>query len=321
MNIPTLSTVRLILQPLGQDCAALYEQFYTDPIASKEYGGPLTRAAARARLMQDLGSWYLQGFGVWALFQRDTAQLVGVCGFWQGLDWPIELTWWLLPHARGQGLAQEASRAALSHAYAGFGWQAVQTYMHDDNAPARALALRLGGQIVERKQFPDGMARDIFHLPNPANSASAQHRARLPFSVQRLDHLVLRVQDLARAIAFYEQVLGCHVVRRRDDLGLIHLRAGASMIDLISIDGFLGQKGGAAPGSAARNMDHFCLRIEPFDEAGLLAHLAQHQITPIGPAESNFGAEGDGLSLYIPDPDGNLIELKGPATPFQVAGE
>ena len=135
----------------------------------------------------------------------------------------------------------------------------------------------------------------------------------MPFAVQRLDHVVLRVRDLDIAEAFYRDVLGCEVVRRRDDLGLRHLRAGASMIDLVSVDGKLGKRGGSAAGSEGRNLDHLCLRIEPFDEAGIVRHLAQHDIAPHGPATSNFGAEGDGLSLYFDDPDGNSIELKGPS--------
>lgn len=145
------------------------------------------------------------------------------------------------------------------------------------------------------------------------SASAAATAANPPFSVQRLDHLVLRVTDLARSITFYAEVLGCHVVRRRDDLGLIHLRAGASMIDLVAVDGRLGQSGGAAAGASGRNLDHFCLRIEPFDEAALLAHLARYQIAPLGPAEENFGSEGEGLSLYLRDPDGNLIEVKGAA--------
>lgn len=134
-----------------------------------------------------------------------------------------------------------------------------------------------------------------------------------PFSVQRIDHVVLRVRDLARSVAFYREVLGCHVVREREHLGLVHLRAGTSMIDLVGIDGKLGARGGAAAGSEGRNVDHLCLRIEPFDESALVAHLAAAGITPEGPAEVNFGAEGDGLSLYVRDPDGNTIELKGPS--------
>lgn len=135
----------------------------------------------------------------------------------------------------------------------------------------------------------------------------------LPFSVQRIDHVVFRVRDLPRSIAFYQSVLGCEVVRQREHLGLVHLRAGASMIDLVGVDGALGARGGDAPGEGARNVDHLCLRVEPFDEAGIVAHLHRHGLAPLGAAEVNFGAEGDGLSLYFADPDGNVIELKGPA--------
>ncbi len=134
-----------------------------------------------------------------------------------------------------------------------------------------------------------------------------------PFSVQRIDHVVFRVRDLRRSIAFYGAVLGCEVVRQRGDLGLVHLRAGASMIDLVNVDGPLGARGGEAPGQGARNVDHLCLRIEPFDEKGIVAHLHRHELAPLGAAEVNFGAEGDGPSLYFTDPDGNVIELKGPA--------
>ena len=132
-----------------------------------------------------------------------------------------------------------------------------------------------------------------------------------PFAVQRIDHIVLRVRDLDRAETFYRDLLGCEVVRRRDDLGLRHLRAGASMIDLVSVDGKLGARGGAAPGIEARNVDHVCLRIEPFDATAIIDHLAAHGLEPHAPASNNFGAEGDGPSLYFDDPDGNTIELKG----------
>lgn len=135
------------------------------------------------------------------------------------------------------------------------------------------------------------------------------------FHILRLDHVVLRVADLERSMAFYATVLGCAVVRRRDDLGLVHLRAGVSMIDLVSIDGPLGRKGGRAAGVEGRNVDHLCLRIEPFDGAALQKHLADWGVQPQGPVRVNFGAEGDGPSLYFHDPDGNAIELKGPATP------
>jgi len=132
--------------------------------------------------------------------------------------------------------------------------------------------------------------------------------------VLRLDHVVLRVADTERSVAFYARALGCTVVRRRDDLGLVHLRAGASMIDLVAVHGPLGRKGGAAAGTEGRNVDHVCLRVEPFDEPALVQHLVAMGAAPLAPATTNFGAEGNGPSLYFHDPDGNTIELKGAAT-------
>lgn len=136
-----------------------------------------------------------------------------------------------------------------------------------------------------------------------------------PFAVERIDHLVFRVRDLDASIAFYDAVLGCSVERRRPDLGLVHLRAGASMVDLVAIDGPLGRVGGAGPATEGRNVDHLCLRVEPFDERAIVRHLSACGVEPRGAASMNFGAEGNGLSLYLADPDGNVIELKGPANP------
>jgi catechol 2,3-dioxygenase-like lactoylglutathione lyase family enzyme len=133
----------------------------------------------------------------------------------------------------------------------------------------------------------------------------------IPFAVRQLDHVVFRVRNLAHSIAFYQRVLGCQVVKERPDLGLVHLRAGSSMIDLVSIDGTLGKRGGAAPQSDGRNVDHVCLHIDPFDAGALEKHLQRCGIAASGPVAVNFGAAGDGPSLYIRDPDGNVIELKG----------
>ncbi|AGU47259.1 putative glyoxalase domain-containing dioxygenase [Variovorax paradoxus B4] len=135
----------------------------------------------------------------------------------------------------------------------------------------------------------------------------------LPFSVLRIDHVVLRVKDIVQSIAFYRDVLGCQVEKRRDDLGLVHLRAGSSLIDLVTHDGPLGRQGGALAGKEGRNVDHLCLRIEPFDEAAIRALMARHGVPVHGEVQNNFGAEGNGPSIYIADPDGNGVELKGPA--------
>lgn len=135
-----------------------------------------------------------------------------------------------------------------------------------------------------------------------------------PIRVREIDHLVLRVADPVRMIAFYRDVLGCAIARRQDEIGLIQLAAGRSLIDLVDVAGKLGRMGGAAPGPEGRNLDHLCLRVEPFDEAAIRAHLARHGVVA-GETASRFGAEGEGPSIYISDPEGNTVELKGPPAP------
>ena len=169
MSIATLETPRLRLIPLTTGCADAYERFYTDEQASKAYGGPISAAAAWTRLCADLGAWHLLGFGVWAVQRRVEGDVVGTCGFWQGKGWPRELTWWLLPQARGLGLAKEASIATVAHAYRVFGWPEVQTYMNDGNVTARRPVLSLGGVRVARQAFPDGLDRDVFRIPMPTD--------------------------------------------------------------------------------------------------------------------------------------------------------
>lgn len=128
-----------------------------------------------------------------------------------------------------------------------------------------------------------------------------------------LDHVVLRVTDLDRARDFYCKVLGCRVEVFQRKIGLLQLRAGDSLIDLVPVDGVLGRQGGAPPGAEGRNMDHFCLRVKPFDAGAILAHVRAHGVDP-GKVEQRYGAEGMGPSIYLRDPDGNVVELKGPAT-------
>jgi glyoxylase I family protein len=130
-----------------------------------------------------------------------------------------------------------------------------------------------------------------------------------PFAVKGIDHIVLRVRALPGALVFYRDVLGCSVEREQPELGLTQLRAGRSLIDLVTLDGPLG-RAPAAPGAGGPNVDHFCLALAPFSEADLSAWLAAHGVEVSAPA-SRYGAEGEGRSLYIEDPDGNRIELKG----------
>ena len=168
MHIPTLETERLTLRAPATEDFPLYRDFYADPEASAFYGGPLAPGAAWRKLAFDIGHWTLRGHGMWTLVERETGSPLGGCGIVWPEGWPRhELTWWIVPAARRRGYALEASRAALTWAYDRLGRDRLETHMNDDNAPARALAERLGGKVVDRLEFPDGVARDIYMLPRP----------------------------------------------------------------------------------------------------------------------------------------------------------
>ena len=129
-------------------------------------------------------------------------------------------------------------------------------------------------------------------------------------TIQAIDHVVLRVVDLNRTASFYIDVLGARWEKKQTHIGLYQLRVGTALIDLLPVDEKLGAMGGAAPGKEGRNVDHVCYRVLPWDGEAILAHLAKHGIS--GEIVSRYGAEGDGPSIYLADPEGNNLELKGP---------
>ena len=125
--------------------------------------------------------------------------------------------------------------------------------------------------------------------------------------VRGIDHLVLRVRDLAAMERFYVEVLGLTVERRQDRIGLVQLRAGAQLIDLVDAKGMLG---GPEPTDAGRNLDHLCLNLDDFDLAAVIAHLTAHGVA-VGESGRRYGAGGFGVSVYLTDPEGNGLELRG----------
>lgn len=135
------------------------------------------------------------------------------------------------------------------------------------------------------------------------------------FTIAGIDHIVLRVVDLDKMLRFYIDTLGCTLEKVQESIGLYQLRAGRSLIDLIPIDGPLGKQGGAAPEKEGRNLEHFCLRIDMpgggFDGDALIRHLKGKGVEP-GEVASRYGADGQGPSIYVSDPEGNVVELKGP---------
>lgn len=201
-------------------------------------------------------------------------------------------------------------------------WGLVWQVVDDEGLTARArqLAQQLARpdpallaevkQLVHREQLGDfgaALAREAAVHQRLHAGATAAPAIR----PREIDHLVLRVLDLDRMLGFYCGALGCTVERRQDAIGLVQLRAGHSLIDLVPVEGELGRAGGAAPGREGRNLDHFCLRVEPFDEAAIRQALQAHG-AEAGPLEQRNGAEGEGPSIYVTDPEGNVVELKGP---------
>jgi glyoxylase I family protein len=128
-----------------------------------------------------------------------------------------------------------------------------------------------------------------------------------------IDHVVLRVADRERALGFYCGVLGLSVEREQPELGLTQLRAGRSLIDLVTTDGVLGRRDSGSAAKIGAGVDHIALEVGPLDESAVQAHFGHHGVDVVE-AGLRYGARGEGLSLYVRDPDGNKIELKGPPT-------
>ena len=131
----------------------------------------------------------------------------------------------------------------------------------------------------------------------------------IPYHTKGLDHVVLRAGDIDVMLEFYRDVLGLPVAKHNETLGLWHLQAGDSMIDLININGPLGRDG-LLPSTKAQNGDHLALKITPFDSDALRAYFEAHGVE-VGPDRIRFGANGDGPSIHLRDPEGNGVELKG----------
>lgn len=166
LAIPLIETDRILLRGPQLEDFPVYRDFYADAEASSFYGGPLEPALAWRRMASDLGHWVLKGYGMWSIIEQGSGEMIGGCGLVWPDTWPrCELTWWVIPKARRNGYALEASQAIIAHAYDEWNWPEVETHMDDNNQAAQSLANKLGGKIIAREAFPDGQERDIYLLP------------------------------------------------------------------------------------------------------------------------------------------------------------
>jgi glyoxylase I family protein len=151
-----------------------------------------------------------------------------------------------------------------------------------------------------------GGIKPRFHSPRPRSTIAAFPSGAITmpneFKVAELDHVVLRCVDEKRALDFYTRELGLIEERRLDAIGLIQLRAGSSLVDLVPAS--------HARAEDAPNMDHFCLGIDADDMAAVAASLRARGIDVLGEPAMRYGARGNGLSVYIHDSEGNVVELK-----------
>ena len=130
------------------------------------------------------------------------------------------------------------------------------------------------------------------------------------FEIAGIDHIVLRTTKLNEMLDFYDGILGCKIERETSkETGLTQLRAGTALIDLVVVDSRLGRSGGGAPTLTENNMDHFCLQLMPISESAIRDHLLSHGIE-VGEFDDRYGAQGYGNSVYIKDPEGNVVELR-----------
>lgn len=164
---PVLETERLTLRAPGPEDLPAYRAFYdVSDMREGGYRGGRSRKEIVEIHASDIAHWHDKGFGMFLLRMKGLDTVLGGAGIKHPNDWTShELTWWLMPEARGKGIASEASREIIRWACDVLGWLSVETHMRDGNLPARRLAERLGGRIDRRVTFPDGVVRDVFVLP------------------------------------------------------------------------------------------------------------------------------------------------------------
>jgi len=131
-----------------------------------------------------------------------------------------------------------------------------------------------------------------------------------PINIRQIDHVVIRVVDLDHMTTWYCDVLGCKLERGPGDYRIAQLRAGNSLIDLVDVHGQFGRKAGAPPDHSAPNVDHVCLQVDPWNSEKIESQLKKHGVQ-FGEIQDRYGATGSGPSMYLKDPEGNTIELKG----------
>jgi glyoxylase I family protein len=130
-----------------------------------------------------------------------------------------------------------------------------------------------------------------------------------PFALKGIEHVLLLVNGMDSALAFYQDVLGARLESRITRYAMAELRAGASHIDLVDTSALEGAWA-RPPVDGGRNVDHLAVRLDSCEASAVRRHLAACG-TEIVEERTNEEPDGESLSFYVRDPSGNLVELMG----------
>lgn len=177
--MPELMTARLQLRPPDATDFDAWSALMADPESARYIGGVQPRAAAWRGFLTMVGSWQIQGFGMFSVIERDSGRWVGRIGPWQPEGWPgTEVGWGLLSTFQGRGYAHEAAIACIDWAFDTLGWSEVIHCIDPANLPSQKLALRLGASNRGPGRLPPpfenapvdiwGQSRDQWRARRPA---------------------------------------------------------------------------------------------------------------------------------------------------------
>ncbi len=127
--------------------------------------------------------------------------------------------------------------------------------------------------------------------------------------ITELDHIVLRVRDVETSLRFYTQVLGLPA-ERVEQWRAGEIRFPSARLNADTIIDFFGSDQQPIGREGAKNQDHFCMVIEPTDMEELKTKFEGIGVDIQAGPGKRWGSHGDGISLYIYDPDDNVVELR-----------
>ena len=149
----TLTTERLLLRMFRKTDLDDYAQMCADPEVVRYLGTgqPMSRAETWRHMAMIVGHWHLRGYGLWAVEERGTGQLIGRIGLFKPEGWlDVEVGWMLRRSSWGQGFATEGARAALHYAFETLQVEHVISMIRPANTASIRVAERLGETFEQR---------------------------------------------------------------------------------------------------------------------------------------------------------------------------